>query len=122
MVGFSAAVKRQVFRRDKECVPCTVKYGVCVSGHEALVVHHRANRGMGGSPSADTVENGLLVCSSWNFLVESSASKADEAREHGWKVPRNSVTPLCEVPVYVMTDSGPAWVLFDTNGGRVVVS
>ncbi len=107
MAGFTAADKTVILQRDQMCVPHA---GSC--GGE-LVVHHRVNRGMGGSKRANTVPNGLTVCATWNTAVESDAVLAERARTMGWKVRRHGPPPG-EVPVWVPWLS--AWVLLTPGG------
>lgn len=44
------------------------------------------NRGSGGRPSLDRIDNLLLVCASYNGLMESDAEVAHDAREFGHKL------------------------------------
>lgn len=82
MGGFTQSQKKKIMERDGYlCVPHA---GTCGGG---LVVHHRANRGMGGRKSADTLSNGLTVCSDWNARVEADSALAEQARGYGWKIP-----------------------------------
>lgn len=64
--------------RDQGCVHCGTT--------EAIVPHHRANRGMGGSKARDVPSNIVAMCSTFNGLMESSAAHAQTAREYGWKL------------------------------------
>lgn len=109
-------VQRTVFRRDGECVPCSVIYGACMSSTDTLVLHHRMSRGMGGSRFLDTPGNLLVVCSEYNGLMESDADVAQQARDYGWKIPRHSGLTPVEVPCMVMTTEGPGWVYLTERG------
>lgn len=79
-----------------------------------LVVHHRANRGMGGSKLLDTAQNLILVCQSYNGLMESDPDVAAESRELGHKLSRYS-SPTS--PVFDAWKQ--AWFLLDLKGGKL---
>jgi hypothetical protein len=51
------------------------------------VVHHRINRGMGGSKLLDTADNLMAVCSRYNGEMESDFRVAAQARGWGHKLP-----------------------------------
>jgi hypothetical protein len=51
-----------------------------------LQVHHRKNRGMGGSKLLDTYPNLIRVCAELNYAMESNAEISREARVNGWKL------------------------------------
>lgn len=53
---------------------------------EGLQIHHRKNRGMGGSKLLDRFDNLLRVCAWLNLQMESDSDVAAEAREMGWKL------------------------------------
>lgn len=110
MRGFSSAQKRLVRARDGSCVPHRGREFLC-SGE--LVLHHRRNRGMGGSRLVNTVSNALLVCSRWNMEAEGVAGVAHEARVHGWKLASFQNPAQC--PVFY---PGEGLFLLDDAGGR----
>ena len=83
---------------------------------DTLVVQHRANRGAGGSKSRNRPSNYVLICSSFNGLMESSAAHAEFARKMGIKL-GSWENPL-EVPVYF---GGQYWLL-DDDWGKVAVA
>jgi len=58
-----------------------------------LVIHHRANRGMGGSKFLDRPSNCILICNRFNFLMESDLPAARLARDRGLKI-KKSDSPL----------------------------
>jgi hypothetical protein len=66
------------------------------TGH--LVPNHRANRGMGGSKTANRLENLVWVDAQLNFLIEADAEWARLAKARGLKVPRH-IDPA-RVPVF----------------------
>lgn len=74
--------KNQLYRRVREihdhCPHCGATDG--------LQVHHRKNRGMGGSKILDRFENLIRVCAQLNYAMESDAIQASEARDMGWKL------------------------------------
>lgn len=53
---------------------------------DTLQVHHRRNRGMGGSKVLDRFDNLIRVCAWLNYAMEQNADIAAEAREMGWKL------------------------------------
>ncbi|NBU22795.1 MAG: HNH endonuclease [Actinobacteria bacterium] len=97
------AMKDKLAKRDPYCVHC---------GEDAeLVIHHRKNRGMGGSKKLDNMSNLLRICPWYNTFIESSATAADVAREHGHKLRQwdDFDTPIldeCTGIWYVLDDVG----------------
>lgn len=78
MTGFSAEQKRIILWRDGgKC---------CLCGQPAEVAHHRLNRGMGGRPSLNILENGCALCHDCNGLIERDADAAARARRLGVKL------------------------------------
>lgn len=74
----SKAMKDKLKQRDPYCMHC---------GEDVeLVIHHRRNRGMGGSKELDRMSNLMRICAPYNTLIESSATAADVAREMGHKL------------------------------------
>ena len=96
--------------------------GVCVvcgcsgSDVDPLVVHHRLNRGAGGSknPAVHAPPRLLLVHASVNGWFEDNPAAAEWA---GWKV-RHGVVDPADVPV--LYADGRRYLL-DGNGGRTAV-
>jgi 5-methylcytosine-specific restriction endonuclease McrA len=64
--------------RDSHCWHC----GTDVD----LVIHHRKNRGSGGSKLLDHPANLILVCQTYNFEMESRADVARSARVYKHKL------------------------------------
>lgn len=67
-----------IAERDASCFHCGATDG--------LSVHHRRNRGFGGSKLLDRADNLMIVCSLWNGLMESDAKAANLARDWGHKL------------------------------------
>lgn len=78
------SVKKRIFARDG---------GVCwhCGTTEDLTIHHRANRGMGGSKLLDRASNLILMCVIHNGLMESDVNIFREAKQNGWKISRHSI-------------------------------
>jgi hypothetical protein len=102
-MAVSDRVRRQVEKRDLACWHC--------GSTEGLVLHHRRNRGMGGSKLIDTAQNLIRVCQTYNSLMESDPATAEDAREFGHKLQswRDISDPLYDVPNliwYTLTEAG----------------
>lgn len=99
-------VDRLAERDGRRCIHCGTT--------EGLTVQHRANRGHGGSRSAESPANGIILCWQLNVDMERSAAVAKWARGFGWKSSRH-VDPAT-VPVW----DGPAgrWWLLEHDGTR----
>ncbi|GAA4221414.1 hypothetical protein FHR32_005075 [Streptosporangium album] len=100
--GPTPAVRQAVRDRDLDtCIVC----GVVVSGRPASI-HHRRNRGMGGSsdPRINDVTNLLVVCgdgtSGCHGMLTDRPWELD-AEKHGWIIGRNSIADPALVPVLV---------------------
>jgi len=99
----SKAMKEKLIKRDPYCVHC---------GEDTdLVIHHRKNRGMGGSKELDRMSNLMRICAGYNGMMESSAGMADIAREMGHKLLQwqDFTEPLydeCNGNWYVLDDMG----------------
>lgn len=98
-------VLKLVQERDDHCAHC---------GSEVdLVPHHRINRGMGGSKLLDTPDNLMMVCASWNGLMESDYRVANAARGWGHKL---AVWEDTSRPVF---DLGHGWWILRSDGSKV---
>lgn len=84
---------------------------VCCGNRTFLTLHHRKNRGMGGSARVDQPSDLLTCCSSCNQRMESDPAFATKARENGWKVSRYA--DPATVPVLRLDGNwwlpGPTW-------------
>jgi hypothetical protein len=77
-MSLSAYMRRKLEERDPYCWHC--------GDTDDLVIHHRKNRGMGGSKLIDVYENLMRVCAEYNTRIESDSQAADQAREYGHKL------------------------------------
>lgn len=77
-MAISAALRQKIRDRDDHCLHC--------GSTENLVLHHRRNRGYGGSKLLDRADNLLRVCAALNYAMESDANIANEAKDMGWKL------------------------------------
>jgi hypothetical protein len=78
-MALSPKLRKLIEQRDGHCYHCGTT--------EGLQVHHRKNRGMGGSKLLDTPDNLIQVCAAWNFYMESDAEMASTARGWNHKLP-----------------------------------
>lgn len=77
----NARMRSLIFKRDNgQCWHCGTE--------ENLVVHHRINRGSGGSKLLDRYSNLILICSEFNVSMESYLPDVREAKNRGIKVSR----------------------------------
>jgi hypothetical protein len=74
----SPYIRRKLEQRDPYCLHC--------GETDDLVIHHRKNRGMGGSKLLDVYENLLRVCNYYNGQMEADSQVAEQAREWGHKL------------------------------------
>lgn len=107
-MSISDRQRKKLALRDPYCIHC---------GHDVdLVIHHRKNRGMGGSKFLDVYPNLIRVCQEYNFRMESVPEIAQEAREYGHKL--ESWQDVSE-PVYDACMG--VWYQFDDAGGKTMV-
>jgi 5-methylcytosine-specific restriction endonuclease McrA len=78
-MALSMKLRKQILARDEHCWHC--------GQTEDLVVHHRKNRGMGGSKLLDTPDNLMAICSGYNGEMEAVGQVAQQARAWHHKLP-----------------------------------
>lgn len=83
----------------------------CGQDNETLVPHHRANRGMGGNKTADTIANLVWLCADTNGLLESDANYAAMAHNRGIKLKSWQNPATTPINHYVH-----GWVLLTVDG------
>lgn len=109
-------IKKRIYQRDK---------GVCwhCGTDENITIHHRINRGMGGSKMLDMPSNLVLMCTEFNFLMEADLNAFKLAKEKGWKVSRHSRASTTEIQnhegrVFLLDDMFRKWeVIGDREDG-----
>jgi hypothetical protein len=99
----SKAIKTKLAQRDPYCLHC--------GEINDLVIHHRKNRGMGGSKLLDNMSNLLRICNEYNVAMESVSVRADAARELGhklrqWDDTSAPVKDECDGMWYILDDVG----------------
>lgn len=80
-MNITSKQRDQVYARDQwRCVAC--------GQVNALQVHHRKNRGMGGDPKGklNRLSNLMTLCAMHNSLLESDPMFAEKGRKYGWKL------------------------------------
>ena len=92
--------------RDVWCWHCGAEDG--------LQIHHRRNKGMGGSVKLDRADNLIRVCAWLNYQMEQNAQVANDARDHGWKLGSwdGFDTPVFDKPL-------GAWFILTSDGRKV---
>ena len=108
------SIRKQLEERDQYCVHCGSDY--------ELVIHHRKNRGAGGTKGKQAeITNGfqnlLRVCQRYNFEMEANATVGAAARGWGHKL---AMWESLDHPVFDCTTF--TWYVLDTDGGRVKVN
>lgn len=96
----------QLRERDPYCIHC--------GDDEPLQVHHRRNRGMGGSTKLDRYDNLIRVCAWLNYQMEQNADVAANAREMGWKLGQ---WDGFDTPVY--DNLQRKWFLLSQDGKKI---
>lgn len=100
------AMIEKLKQRDPYCLHC--------GEVNDLVIHHRINRGMGGSKQLDTLDNLMRVCPEVNFLMESDPETQFEAKFNGWKLSRFNKEPQ---PVFDKTSG--LWFTLTEGGDKI---
>ena len=96
-------VARVAPRDGRACAHC--------GATEALSIQHRANKGMGGDKGAERWSNGIILCATYNSLLEQDAREAERARRMGWKCSKWDKT--AEVPFWHAPTQGWRIILDD---------
>lgn len=107
------SVRKLVEARDPYCVHCGSDY--------ELVIHHRKNRGHGGTKGKQAAitngpQNLLRVCQDYNLQMESNARVASRARGWGHKL---SAWEDLAFPVFDCVTF--TWYVLTTEGEKVEV-
>jgi hypothetical protein len=77
------SVRKKIMERDSgACWHCGT--------NDNVQIHHRTNRGMGGSKLLDRPSNLVVVCAEYNYAMESDFISARSARDLGHKVSRHA--------------------------------
>jgi hypothetical protein len=78
-MALSLKIRKLIEGRDDHCYHC--------GQTEELQIHHRRNKGIGGSKLLDTPDNLMRVCAAWNYGMESDPRVASQARAWNHKLP-----------------------------------
>jgi len=103
-MAISDRVRKKVLDRDSNsCYHCGTSDG--------LQVHHRRNKGMGGSRELDRYDNLITVCAKYNLAMEADPLAATDAREFGhklgsWQDFSNPVFDTPNLTWYKLTEDG----------------
>ena len=114
-MSLSAKKRNAILERDGwVCVACGTL--------TMLTIHHRINRGMGGSALVDSPAHLLSICNPCNVAFESNADRAEQARAYGYKLAKNAKPPIdpTSVPVKYAMDGN--WYLLDNLGNRKITN
>lgn len=98
--------RKNIHNRDKSsCYHC--------GETDNLQIHHRKNRGMGGSKLLDRYDNLILVCAAYNYAMESDPKVQKQALEYGHKIHQwdDFSKPVFDIPSGI-------WYQLDTQGKR----
>lgn len=111
-------LRKRIYERDRrQCWHCGTE--------DNLTIHHRVNRGMGGSKLLDMPSNLVVMCAAFNQAMESDLRAHKLAKEKGWKVSRHA--RASEVPIWdyqgnkcLLDDAFRVWRFYGDreDGGR----
>lgn len=102
-------VKKILKKRDPYCIHC--------GDDSDLVIHHRKNRGMGGSKLLDHYQNLLMVCATYNSDMESQPLVADDSRRWGHKL-----ESWAEFSEPVLDRCNGLWYQLEQDGTKTVIA
>lgn len=102
-------VKKILKKRDPYCIHC--------GDDSDLVIHHRKNRGMGGSKLLDHYQNLLMVCATYNSDMESQPLVADDSRRWGHKL-----ESWAEFSEPVSDRCNGLWYQLEQDGTKTVIA
>lgn len=110
-MSITPTLRKLIFTRDNEtCVACGTS--------QSLTIHHRINRGAGGSKLFDKPAFLLTICITCNGLFESDSNVAAKARELGYKLHRNHRPTPDPTAIPVFYKSEGDWYLLDHQGTK----
>jgi hypothetical protein len=105
-MAITAKLRKLIEARDPYCYHC--------GETNDLQIHHRRNRGMGGSKLLDTPDNLMRVCAAWNYGMEADPSVASRARTWNHKL---SQWEQHNLPVF---DVAGYWWYLQPDGTREI--
>jgi 5-methylcytosine-specific restriction endonuclease McrA len=104
-MAITPKMRKLIQARDEYCWHC--------GETEDLVIHHRKNKGQGGSKLLDVPDNLMMVCPVYNMMMESDALTARDARGWGRKIAFWETT---DKPVFDSVRM--RWYRLDSQGGK----
>jgi hypothetical protein len=104
-MAIPAKTRKLIEARDDHCYHCGTT--------ESLQIHHRRNKGIGGSKLLDMPDNLMRVCAAWNYGMESDPKVARAARAWNHKLP---IWERENLPVF---DVGGGWWVLLPDGTKV---
>jgi len=107
-MALTRKVTMKLRERDPYCLHC--------GADTELQIHHRRNRGMGGSKLIDGFDNLVRVCALLNYQMEQDPKVAEDAREKGWKLRQ---WDSFDSPVFDQIEA--QWYQLDTKGNKIPV-
>ena len=104
-MALSLKIRKLIEARDDHCYHC--------GQTEELQIHHRRNKGIGGSKLLDTPDNLMRICAAWNYGMEADPRIANQARAWNHKLP---VWEKENLPVF---DRAGGWWYLQADGSKV---